>query len=116
MSQSIGRRPLLAASVLIAGSVAAEGDLLKVQKHTFTSRDFKLLSGTVMPEVTIAYETYGTLAPDGRNAVLLTHGYTSSQHMAGRTGENGAEGSWDGLVGPGSAKHRTTANRPPISA
>ena len=56
-----------------------------------------------MPEITIAYETYGTLAPDGRNAVLLTHGYTSSQHMAGRYGENGAEGSWDGLVGPGKA-------------
>ena len=36
-------------------------------------------------------------------AVLLTHGYTSSQHMAGRYGENGAEGSWDGLVGPGKA-------------
>ena len=56
-----------------------------------------------MPEITIAYETYGTLAPDGRNAVLLTHGYTSSQHMAGRAGANGAEGSWDGLVGPGKA-------------
>ncbi|MCX7365846.1 MAG: alpha/beta fold hydrolase, partial [Alphaproteobacteria bacterium] len=35
--------------------------------------------------------------------MLLTHGYTSSQHMAGRYGENGAEGSWDGLVGPGKA-------------
>jgi homoserine O-acetyltransferase len=35
--------------------------------------------------------------------VLLTHGYTSSQHMAGRDGANGAEGSWDGLVGPGKA-------------
>ena len=59
-----------------------------------------------MPEITLAYETYGTLAPDGRNAVLLTHGYTSSQHMAGRyagADRNGAEGSWDGLVGPGKA-------------
>lgn len=35
--------------------------------------------------------------------MLLTHGYTSSRHMAGRYGENGAEGSWDGLVGPGKA-------------
>src|SRR5260370_10388073 len=107
VSQSIGRRPLLAAlpvaSVVVAGGAAAEGDLRKVQKRTFTAKDFKLVSGTVMPEVTIAYETYGTLAPDGRNAVLLTHGYTSSQHMAGRYGENGAEGSWDGLVGPGKA-------------
>lgn len=35
--------------------------------------------------------------------MLLVHGYTSSQHMAGRSGENGAEGSWDGLVGPDKA-------------
>ena len=35
--------------------------------------------------------------------MLLTHGYTSSHHMAGRTTANGAEGSWDGLVGPGKA-------------
>jgi homoserine O-acetyltransferase len=40
--------------------------------------------------MTIAYETYGKLAPDGRNAVLLTHGFTSSHHMAGRTTANGA--------------------------
>ena len=107
MSNSFGRRPLLAAlpaaSVLMGGAVRAEGDPLKTQKATFTTKDFKLASGTVMPEVTIAYETYGALAPDGRNAVLLTHGYTSSQHMAGRAGANGAEGSWDGLVGPGKA-------------
>jgi homoserine O-acetyltransferase/O-succinyltransferase len=108
MSHSLFRRPLLAAlplAVALAGrAVRAEGELLKVQKHIFTTKDFKLVSGTVMPEVTIAYETYGNPAPDGRNGVLLTHGYTSSQHMAGRYGEkDGAEGSWDGLVGPGKA-------------
>jgi homoserine O-acetyltransferase len=108
MSRSLFRRPLLAALPLAAAlagrPVRAEGELLKVRKHIFTTKDFKLLSGTVMPELTIAYETYGTPAPDGRNGVLLTHGYTSSQHMAGRYGEkDGAEGSWDGLVGPGKA-------------
>jgi homoserine O-acetyltransferase/O-succinyltransferase len=108
MSHSLFRRPLLAALPLAAAlagrPVRAEGELLKVQKHIFTTKDFKLVSGTVMPELTIAYETYGTPAPDGRNGVLLTHGYTSSQHMAGRYGEkDGAEGSWDGLVGPGKA-------------
>jgi len=107
MSNSFGRRPLLAAlpvaSVLIGTAAQAEGDPLKMHKATFITKNFKLVSGTVMQEVTIAYETYGTLAPDGRNGVLLTHGYTSSQHMAGRDGANGAEGSWDGLVGPGKA-------------
>lgn len=55
------------------------------------------------------YETYGTLAPDGRNAVLVTHGFTSSHHAAGRyaTGKapkglnDGDIGSWDKLIGPG---------------
>src|ERR1700704_454587 len=107
MPQSIGRRPLLAAlpiaSAMISGGVHAEGDPLKMQKATFTTRNFKLESGAVLTELTLAYETYGTLTPDGRNAVLLTHGYTSSQHMAGRAGANGAEGSWDGLVGAGKA-------------
>ena len=107
MPSPVGRRPLLAAlplaSAMIAASARAEGDPLKMKKATFTTKNFKLVSGAVMPEVTIAYETYGTLAPDSRNAVLLTHGYTSSQHMAGRDGANGAEGSWDGLVGPGKA-------------
>src|SRR5882672_4321145 len=101
------RRPLLAAlplaPALIAGAARAEGELSNVQKRIFTTKSFKLVSGVVMPEIMIAYETYGTLAPDGRNAVLLTHGFTSSQHMAGRYSENGAEGSWNGLVGPGKA-------------
>ena len=57
-----------------------------------------------MPEATIAYETYGRLAPDGRNAMLITHGYTGSHHAAGRNPANGNQpGSWDGLIGPGKA-------------
>ncbi len=101
------RRPLLAAlplaPALFAGSARADGELVDVQRHAFTTKRFRLESGVVMPEIIIVYETYGTLAPDGRNAVLLTHGFTSSQHMAGRYSENGAEGSWNGLVGPGKA-------------
>jgi homoserine O-acetyltransferase len=77
----------------------------------YTTRDFELESGVVLPELTLAYETYGTLAPDGRNAVLATHGYTSSHHVAGRYGGSGAAkghkpgdvGSWDKLIGPGKA-------------
>lgn len=91
------RRPLLAAlpfvPVVIAGAARAEGELVDVKKHAFSTRRFRLESGMVMPEVVIAYETYGTLAPDGCNAVLLTHGFTSSQHMAGRHSDKGAEGS-----------------------
>src|SRR5437764_394330 len=38
------------------------------------------------PEATIAYETYGRLAPDGRNAILCTHGYTGSLILPAATG------------------------------
>ena len=41
---------------------------------------------------------------DGSNAVLITHGYTSSHHAAGRNPANGNQpGWWDGLIGPGKA-------------
>jgi homoserine O-acetyltransferase/O-succinyltransferase len=80
------------------------GDLGIIQDREFTIRDFRLQSGAVMPEVKIAYESYGHLAQDGRNAVLVTHGYTSSHHAAGRNPANrNLPGWWDGLIGPGKA-------------
>ena len=84
-------------------------DVGTVEDRFFTLRDFPVADGTVMPEVTICYETYGRLAPPdgpngGRNAVLITHGFTGSHHAAGRNPANGNQpGSWDGLIGPGKA-------------
>jgi homoserine O-acetyltransferase/O-succinyltransferase len=79
-------------------------DLGTVEDRSFIIRDFRLESGVVLPEVRIAYETYGRLRADGKNAVLLTHGYTGSHHFAGRNPKNNNQpGSWDGLVGPGKA-------------
>ena len=85
--------------------IAAHGaDLGTVEDRSFVIRDFGLANGAVMPEAKIAYETYGRLMPDGRNAVLITHGYTSSHHAAGRNPANGnLPGWWDGLIGPGKA-------------
>src|SRR5204863_4183372 len=37
-------------------------DIGAVEDRFFTLRDFRLTDGTVMPEATIAYETYGRLA------------------------------------------------------
>ncbi len=85
------------------GAAAAQ-ELNNVEAKTFVSRNFKLTSGQALPELKIAYETYGTLATGGRNAVLITHGYTSSNHAAGRyKPDDAAPGSWDGLIGPGKA-------------
>jgi homoserine O-acetyltransferase len=75
-----------------------------VVKRTWTMRDFRLESGVTLPELTLAYESYGRLAADGRNAILVTHGFTSSQHAAGRHAPGDeAAGWWDGLIGPGKA-------------
>lgn len=94
---------LATAFALPPGSSRANGELAYVRNETLVIKNFRLRSGAVMPEVTIAYETYGDLAPDGRNAVLLTHGQTSSHHLAGADPGEHAEGSWNELVGPGKA-------------
>lgn len=65
-----------------------------------TLPDMTLESGALLPAPALAYETWGALAPGGGNAILVTHGFTSSAHAA--AGEAG-EGWWDGLIGPGKA-------------
>jgi homoserine O-acetyltransferase len=67
---------------------------------SFTFADFRLASGEVLPEVTLAYATRGQLAPGGRNAILVTHGYTSGPRMI-EPGVASSEGAWSTLVGPG---------------
>jgi homoserine O-acetyltransferase len=86
------------------GAALRTEDIGTVHDQFFTLHDFRLANGAVLPEAKIVYETYGRLAPDGRNAVLITHGYTGSHHAAGRNPANGNQpGSWDGLIGPGKA-------------
>ncbi len=50
----------------------------------------------------LAYETWGRLAPDASNAVLVLHALTGDSHVTGPV-EPGhpTPGWWDGLVGPG---------------
>lgn len=65
--------------------------------------DIPLTIGGTLREAKLAYVTYGRLAPDHRNVILLTHGYTSSHLFADGGGSSSAEGSWSALVGPGRA-------------
>jgi homoserine O-acetyltransferase/O-succinyltransferase len=97
---------LLALAVLLfsVDRVALAQSELIVEKKMFTIENFRLESGAVLPHAVIAYETYGTLAADGRNAVLLAHGFTSNHHAAGRYAAGDAEtGWWDPLIGQGRA-------------
>lgn len=70
--------------------------MLLPTSEIFRAGDFALEQGGRLPELALAYETYGRLAPDGDNAVLVCHGYTSSPHAAGD-----GEGWWHELIGPG---------------
>jgi len=89
---------------MLARPMARGGDLGSVEDQSSLIKNFRLQNGTVMPQVKIAYETYGALAAGGRDAVLIAHGYTSSHHAAGRNPANGNQpGWWDGLIGPGKA-------------
>lgn len=59
-------------------------------------------AGAQLPGVRLAYETWGTLAPDGSNAVLVLHALTGDSHVTGPAGPgHPTPGWWDTLVGPG---------------
>jgi homoserine O-acetyltransferase len=61
-----------------------------------------LLAGGELPGVRIAYETWGELAPDASNAVLVLHALTGDSHVAGTAGPgHPTPGWWDGVIGPG---------------
>jgi homoserine O-acetyltransferase len=58
-------------------------------------------SGQALERATIAYETYGALAPDKSNAILVFHALTGDQHLASPHPITGKPGWWDRMVGPG---------------
>ena len=65
---------------------------------------FELEGGGALREVTLAYETWGELAPDGSNAVLICHALTGDSHAAGDAGHgHPTPGWWGEMVGPGKA-------------
>ncbi|MEU9332774.1 homoserine O-acetyltransferase [Streptomyces sp. NPDC048290] len=63
-----------------------------------------LEAGGELPGVRLAFETWGTLAPDAGNAVLVLHALTGDSHVTGEAGPgHPTAGWWRGLVGPGLA-------------
>ena len=57
-----------------------------------------------LPDVTVAYETWGTLNAARDNAVLVLHALTGDSHVSGPAGPgHPTPGWWDALVGPGRA-------------
>ena len=65
-------------------------------------RPFVLEGGGQLCDLTIAFETWGELAPDAGNAILLCHALTGDAHAAGPAGPGHPTAGWWGpLIGPG---------------
>lgn len=62
-----------------------------------------LSSGQRFGPITVAYETYGRLNPEGDNAILILHALTGDSHVASHGPDDPREGWWEPLVGPGRA-------------
>jgi homoserine O-acetyltransferase len=58
-----------------------------------------LEAGGYLPDVTLAYETWGTLNADGSNAILIEHALTGDTHVT--RGDSDESGWWEQLAGPG---------------
>ncbi|HUX72153.1 MAG TPA: homoserine O-acetyltransferase [Cellulomonadaceae bacterium] len=62
----------------------------------------ELEAGGRLPQVRVAYETWGTLNAAGDNAVLVLHALTGDAHVTGEAGPGQpTPGWWSSLVGPG---------------
>ncbi|RDC58886.1 Homoserine O-acetyltransferase [Alteripontixanthobacter maritimus] len=58
-------------------------------------------SGQALDAAQIAYESYGELAADKSNAILVCHALTGDQYLASTHPVTGKPGWWDRMVGPG---------------
>ncbi|MET7656526.1 homoserine O-acetyltransferase [Streptomyces sp. NPDC005486] len=79
-----------------------EGDPPGRRQWYAARKPLPLEAGGELPGAQLAFETWGRLAPDGSNAVLVLHALTGDSHVMGPAGPgHPTPGWWDGLVGPG---------------
>lgn len=76
-----------------------------VRTEIFHSQEpFVVECGESIPELTIAYETYGRLSHEKNNAILIEHALSGDAHAAGfHAASDGRAGWWDNMIGPGRA-------------
>jgi homoserine O-acetyltransferase len=81
-----------------------EGDPPGRRQWFTLNGEFPLEAGGALPDVRLAYETWGTLAEDRSNAVLVLHALTGDSHVTGPAGPgHPTSGWWRELIGPGRA-------------
>jgi homoserine O-acetyltransferase len=71
------------------------------QKTEHFDTPLYLESGRILESYDVAYESYGSLAEDGSNVIVVFHALTGSQHCAGRYEGDAKAGWWDPLIGDG---------------
>lgn len=65
------------------------------------SDPLEMVSGSILPEYDLVYETYGTLNADHSNALLICHALSANHHVAGHYEGEKTKGWWDDYIGPG---------------
>jgi len=79
----------------------SDDDRFGLSRQVTLPGPLRLDGGVLLSPVEIAYETYGTLASDGGNAILICHALTGDQHVASVHPRTGKPGWWTRMVGPG---------------
>ncbi|HEY9018553.1 homoserine O-succinyltransferase MetX [Thiomicrospira sp.] len=60
-----------------------------------------LVSGAVLPQYDLVYETYGSLNAEASNAILICHALSGDHHVAGFYEGDDKPGWWNDYIGPG---------------
>lgn len=64
-------------------------------------KPLKLACGMEISSFPLAYQTYGTLNADKSNAILICHGLTGDQYLAGKHPVTDRDGWWETILGSG---------------
>ena len=64
------------------------------------NKPLKLVSGKIISEYDLKYETYGKLNKEKNNAVLICHALSGNHHVAGYYENDKKPGWWDNMIGP----------------
>ena len=74
----------------------------RVTLSTLPEEGLRMWRGGCLPEVTLAYETWGELSGNADNAVIIFTGLSPSAHAASSP-EDPTPGWWEYMIGPGKA-------------
>ena len=100
LNQRAPRKALNASLTKASETIAEPIDMVTPQRMRF-AQPLALRSGASIADYELVYETYGALNAARSNAVLICHALNASHHVAGRSSEDGSQGWWDNMVGPG---------------